>query len=57
MVECPIKIIFDFESFLVKFDKVSGKTELYQVHKPSAFCIYVVSRVEGFFDGSNNICM
>ena len=48
MVECPIKIIFDFESFLVKSDKVSGKTELYQVHKPSAFCIYVVSRVEGF---------
>ena len=48
MVECPIKIMFDFESFLEKSDKVSGNTELYQIHKPSAFCIYVVSRVEGF---------
>lgn len=48
MVECPIKIMLDFESFLEKSDKVSGKTELYQVHKPSAFCIYVVSRVDGF---------
>ena len=48
MVECPIKIMFDFESFLEKSDKVSGDTESYQKHKPSAFCIYVVSRVEGF---------
>ena len=48
MVECPVKIMFDFESFLEKSDKVSGSTELYQKHKPSAFCIYAVSRVEGF---------
>ena len=48
MIECPIKIMFNFESFLEKSDKVSGNTELYQKHKPSAFCIYVVSRVEGF---------
>lgn len=48
MVECPVKIMFDFESFLVESDKVSGKMKLYQRHKPSAFCLYVVSRVEGF---------
>ena len=48
MIECPVKIMFDFESFLKKSDKVSGNMELYQKHKPSAFCIYVVSRVEGF---------
>lgn len=47
-VECPIKIYADFESFLTPIDKMSGKTKLYQQHVPSAFCIYVVSRVEGF---------
>ena len=47
-VECPIKIYFDKESFLKPIDKMSGKTKLYQQHVPSAFCIYVVSRVEGF---------
>ena len=48
MVECPVKIMFDFESFLEKSDKVSGETELYQIHRPFAFCVYVVSRVGGF---------
>lgn len=47
-VECPVKIYADFESFLLPIDKVSGKTKLYQKHIPSAFCIYVVSRVSGF---------
>ena len=47
-VECPIKIYADFESFLTPIDKMSGKTKLYQQHVPSAFCMYVVSRVEGF---------
>ena len=47
-VECPIKIYADFESFLTPIDKMSGKTKLYQQHVPSAFCIYVVSRVPGF---------
>ena len=28
--------------------KISGQTKLYQKHIPSAFCMYVVSRVEGF---------
>ena len=46
--ECPIKIIFIFESFLKPTDKIHGKTKLYQQHVSSAFCIYVVSRVEGF---------
>ena len=57
MVECPVKIFFDFESFLEESDKVSGSTELYQKHKPSAFCIYVVSRVEGFaMDPVTHVC-
>ena len=43
-----MKIIFDFESFLKPIDKVCGETKLYQKHVPSAFCLYVVSRVEGF---------
>ena len=47
-VECPIKIYFDKESFLKPIDKMSGQTKLYQQHVPSAFCIYVASRVEGF---------
>ena len=34
-----------------------GKTKLYQQHVPSAFCIYVVSRVEGFsMDPITYIC-
>ena len=47
-VECPIKIYADFESFLKPMDEMRGKTKLYQQHVPSAFCFYVVSRVEGF---------
>lgn len=45
---CPIKIYADFESFLVPIDKMSGQTRLYQEHVPSAFCLYVVSHVDGF---------
>ena len=48
MIECPIKIIFDFESFLKRSNDTCGQTKLYQRHIPSAFCIYVVSRVAGF---------
>ena len=48
-VECPVKIYADFESFLEPMDRKYGKTKLYQRHVPSAFCFYVVSRVEGFF--------
>ena len=47
-IECPIKIFADFESFLEPIDKTHGKTKLYQPHVPSAFCLYVVSRVDGF---------
>ena len=47
-IECPIKIFADFESFLEPTDKTHGKTKLYQQHVPSAFCLYVVSRVSGF---------
>ena len=47
-VECPIKIYADFESFLKPIDEVRGVTRLHQRHVPSAFCLYVVSRVEGF---------
>ena len=47
-VECPIKIYADFESFLKPINKTHGKTILYQKHTPSAFCLNVVSRVEGF---------
>ena len=47
-VECPVKIYADFESFLEPIDKKHGETRLYQRHVPSAFCFYVVSRVEGF---------
>ena len=47
-VECPVKIYADFESFLEPMDRKHGETRLYQRHVPSAFCFYVVSRVEGF---------
>ena len=47
-VECPIKIYADFESFLKPIDEVRGVTRLHQRHVPSAFCLYVVSRVQGF---------
>ena len=47
-IECPIKIYADFESFLKPIDEVRGVTRLHQRHVPSAFCLYVVSRVEGF---------
>lgn len=47
-VECPIRIFADFETFLKPIDKTSGKTKLCQQHVPSAFSLYVVSRVEGF---------
>ena len=40
--------MFDFESFLEQRDKTCGKTKLFQKHIPSAFCIYVVSRVDRF---------
>ena len=46
--ECPINIFADYESFLEPIDKTHGKTKLYQQHVPSAFCLYVVSRVTGF---------
>ena len=44
----PIKIVADFESRLETTDVTHGKTKLFQKHTPSAFCFYVVSRVEGF---------
>ena len=47
-VKCPIKIYVDFESLLIPIDDTSGHTKLYQKHVPVAFCIYVVSRIEGF---------
>ena len=47
-IECPIKIYADFESFLKTIDEKHGETKLYQRHDPSAFCFYVVYRVEGF---------
>ena len=47
-VECPIKIYADFENFLEPIERKHGETMLYQRHVPSAFCFYVVSRVEGF---------
>ena len=43
-----VQIYADFESFLEPIDRKHGKTKLYQRHVPSAFCFYVVSRVEGF---------
>ena len=47
-VECPIKIYTDSESFLPPINETRGETKLYQRHVMSAFCLYVVSRVEGF---------
>lgn len=47
-IECPIKVYCDFESFLTHINKMHGKTRLYQKDTPSAFCLYVVSRVKGF---------
>ena len=47
-MECPIKIYTDFESFLKSINETHGETDLYERHVPSAFCFYVVSRVEGF---------
>lgn len=44
----PIAISADFESFTKPINKVCGATKLYQQHVSSAFCIYVISRVEGF---------
>ena len=43
-VECPIKIYADFERFL---KPIGGVTRLHQRHVPSAFCLYLVSRIEG----------
>ena len=51
-VECPVQIYADFESFLEPIDRKHGETKLYPRHVPSAFCFYVVSRVEGFSMGS-----
>ena len=47
-VECPVKIYADFETFLEPIDRKHGETKLHHRHVPSAFCFYVVSRVEGF---------
>ena len=47
-LECPIKIFFDTESILRNIDETRGKTKLHQQHVMSAFCLYPVSRVEGF---------
>ena len=56
-VECPIKIYADFKSFLKPIDEVRGETRLHQWHISSAFCLYVVSRVEGFFmDQITHVC-
>ena len=56
-IECPVKIYADFESFTKPIDEKSGKTKLYQKHVPSAFCFYVVSRVEGFsMDPVSYVC-
>ena len=43
-IECPI-------------DEVGGETRLHQRHVPSAFCLYVVSRVEGsHMDPITHVC-
>ena len=47
-LECPIKIFFDNESILRNIDETRGNTKLHQRHVMSAFCLYPVSRVEGF---------
>lgn len=56
-VVVPIKISCDFESFTKPIDVTHGETKLYQQHVPSAFCIYVVSRIEGFsMDSITYVC-
>ena len=47
-LECLIKFYFDTESILKPIDKTRGKTKLNQRHVMSAFCLYPVSRIEGF---------
>ena len=47
-MECPIKFYFNTESFPPPIDKTHGKTKSYQRYVMSAFCLYDVSRVEGF---------
>ena len=51
-VVCPIKIISDFESTLelvtTKCGKKLRQTKINNKHVPSAFCLYVFSRVDGF---------
>ena len=47
-LECPIKFYFDTESILEPIDETHGKTKLSQRQVMSAFCLYLVSRVEGF---------
>ena len=47
-LECPIKFYFDTESILKPIDETRGKTKLCQRHVMSAFCLYPVSRIEGF---------
>ena len=47
-LECPIKFYFDTESILKPINEVRGKTKLCQRHVISAFCLYPVSRIEGF---------
>ena len=47
-LECPIKFYFDTESILKPIGEVRGKTKLNQRHVMSAFCLYPVSRIEGF---------
>ena len=47
-LESPIKFYFDTESILKPIDQTRGKTKLNQRHVMSAFCLYPVSRIEGF---------
>ena len=47
-LECLIKFYFDTESILKPIDETRGKTRLNQRHVMSAFCLYPVSRIEGF---------
>ena len=47
-IECPVKMFGDFEGFMKSIYEKHEETKLYQRHVPSAFCLYVVSRVESF---------
>ena len=47
-LECPIKFYFDIESIFKPIDETRGETRLNQRHVMSAFCLYPVSRIEGF---------